>query len=157
MTFQVNMVDIVDKVTRSRMMGRIRSKNTGPELRLRRALHALGFRYRLHKRMAGRPDMVFAKHRTAVFVHGCFWHRHQSCRYATSPATRPEFWQAKFAANVARDSAAIAALHSAGWRVVVVWECALRGRIAPDEAADTLAAWMRGGDTFLELGSQSSK
>ncbi|WP_420720181.1 very short patch repair endonuclease [Abyssibius alkaniclasticus] len=98
------MTDIVDKQTRSRMMAGIKGKNTKPELVLRRALHARGFRYRLHsKNVPGRPDLVFPKHHAIVFVHGCFWHRHEGCRHTTTPSTRPEFWQAKFDANVARD------------------------------------------------------
>ena len=100
------MTDIVDQQTRSRMMSGIRGKNTKPELALRRALHARGFRFRLHSgKVHGRPDLVLPKHRAVVFVHGCFWHRHEGCRYATTPSTRPEFWRAKFDANVARDSA----------------------------------------------------
>src|SRR3546814_4200196 len=90
--------------TRSRMMAGIRGKDTGPEVTLRRAMHARGFRYRLHVRsMPGRPDLVFPRYKAVVFVHGCFWHRHEGCRYATSPATRSEFWAEKFATNLARD------------------------------------------------------
>ena len=96
------MADIVDKKTRSRMMAGIKGKNTKPELVLRRALHARGFRFRLHgKEFPGRPDLVFPKHGAVIFVHGCFWHRHSNCRYATNPSTRMEFWQGKFDANVA--------------------------------------------------------
>ena len=115
------MTDIVDSQTRSRMMSGIRGKNTKPELALRRSLHALGFRYRLHaKGIPGKPDIVMPKYRTVIFVHGCFWHRHASCRYATVPATRPEFWVDKFDANVVRDAAVQSALREAGWRVGVV-------------------------------------
>ncbi len=122
------MPDIVDKATRSRMMAGIRNKDTRPELSLRKALHARGFRYRLHdRRLAGRPDLVFPKHRAVCFVHGCFWHRHPGCRYATTPATRPAFWQAKFADNVTRDERNRQQLLQAGWRIAVVWECSLRG------------------------------
>lgn len=100
------MVDIVDAETRSRMMAGIKGKNTKPELAVRLALHARGFRYRLHsKKVHGRPDLVLPKHRAVIFVHGCFWHRHEGCRYATNPSTRTAFWQAKFEANVAQDSA----------------------------------------------------
>ena len=100
------MTDIVDSQTRSRMMSGIRGKNTKPELALRRSLHALGFRYRLHaKGIPGKPDIVMPKYRAVIFVHGCFWHRHAGCRYATVPATRPEFWATKFDANVVRDVA----------------------------------------------------
>src|SRR4051812_1880798 len=98
------MVDVVDKATRSRTMSGIRGKDTQPELAVRRYLHSRGLRFRLHKKgLPGRPDLVFPRYRTVVFVHGCFWHRHSRCRFATNPATRPAFWAAKFAQNVARD------------------------------------------------------
>ena len=122
------MPDVVDKATRSRMMGGIRGKNTKPELSLRRALHARGFRYRLHRKgLPGSPDLVFLRYRAVCFVHGCFWHRHPGCRYATMPKTREDFWETKFAATVARDERSRARLLDAGWRVAVVWECSLRG------------------------------
>jgi DNA mismatch endonuclease (patch repair protein) len=129
------MVDIVDAETRSRMMRSIRGKDTKPELLLRRALHARGFRYRLHlKGLPGRPDLVFPKYRAVAFVHGCFWHRHPGCPKATTPATREDFWQNKFAENIARDRRNIDQLQSSGWRVLVVWECEL----APDAVAPTV-------------------
>ncbi|SEO14992.1 very short patch repair endonuclease [Palleronia pelagia] len=144
------MVDIVDAETRSRMMAGIKGKNTKPELALRQALHARGFRFRLHsKKVHGRPDLVLPKYRAVVFVHGCFWHRHEGCRYATTPATRSEFWQAKFAANVARDSAVRGALLDEGWRVATIWECALRKPEQVSVATDLLAEWLvTVGDTF---------
>ena len=111
-------------LTRSQTMARIRSRDTGPELAVRRALHAAGLRFRLHRRnLPGTPDLVLARHRAVVFVHGCFWHRHEACSRARMPATRREYWAPKFARNVARDSAAQAALLAAGWRVHVVWGC----------------------------------
>lgn len=127
------MVDIVDTETRSRMMRNIRGKDTKPELLLRRALHARGFRYRLHyKGLPGRPDLLFPKYRAAIFVHGCFWHRHPGCSKATTPATRADFWQNKFAENTARDQRNIEQLRSASWRVLVVWECELaKNALAP--------------------------
>lgn len=127
------MVDIVDTETRSRMMSNIRGKDTKPELLLRRALHARGFRYRLHyKGLPGRPDLLFPKYRAAIFVHGCFWHRHPGCSKATTPATRADFWQNKFAENTARDQRNIEQLRSASWRVLVVWECELaKNALAP--------------------------
>ena len=113
-------------------MAAIRSANTKPEMRVRSALHGMGFRFRLHRKdLPGKPDIVLPKHRTAVFVHGCFWHCH-SCRYGrVQPATRAEFWAAKRAGNVARDKANAAALRRLGWRVVVLWEC----EVKTDEAA----------------------
>jgi len=151
------MVDIVDKATRSRMMAGIRSRNTKPERELRRALHSLGFRYRLHARnVSGHPDLVLPKYRTSVFVHGCFWHRHEGCRYATTPATRPEFWKAKFSANVVRDIAVRNSLLETGWRVATVWECALR---KPEQVVATtklLANWLHNGTDIIELGEWES-
>ena len=121
------MADVVDARTRSRMMSGIRGKDTRPEMLVRRELHRLGFRFRLHDaRLPGKPDLVLRKHSAVIFVHGCYWHRHEGCRYATTPATRREFWLAKFAANVERDRRDQAALRARGWRVFVVWECVLR-------------------------------
>lgn len=130
------MADVVDQATRSRMMSNIKGKNTRPETDLRKALHALGFRYKLHdKKLPGRPDIVMPKWKTAVFVHGCFWHRHDGCRYASQPKTRPDFWDAKFALNVARDRRNLKALEEAGWRSIVVWECEIK-----QIGADTIAS-----------------
>jgi len=118
-------MDVVDRATRSRMMSGIRGKNTKPELAVRSFLHRAGLRFRLHAKLPGRPDLVLRKHRTAVFVHGCFWHRHQGCVYATTPASNVEYWQARFADNVQRDVRVQQKLEDAGWRVEVVWSCKL--------------------------------
>lgn len=108
-------------------MSRIRGRNTGPELRLRSLLHRAGFRFRLHtKQLPGSPDVVLPKYQTAIFVHGCFWHRHPGCRNATMPSTRRDFWQEKFDANVSRDARNQAALEAAGWTVLTIWECELK-------------------------------
>lgn len=137
------------------MMSGIRGKNTKPELALRRALHARGFRFRLHSgKVHGRPDLVLPKHRAVVFVHGCFWHRHEGCRFTTTPSSRPEFWQAKFQANVSRDSAVRAILLEDGWRVATVWECALR---KPDQVAastELLSAWLLFDEDQIEIGAE---
>lgn len=120
-------MDILDPVRRSANMAKVRGKDTGPELRVRTIAHRMGLRFRLHRKdLPGKPDLVFPKHRLAVFVHGCFWHRHEGCRRATMPSTRREFWEAKFAATVERDARQTAALESAGWRVLVLWECELK-------------------------------
>lgn len=120
-------MDIVDTATRSRMMSGIKGRNTRPELIVRRFLHARGYRFRLHRRdLPGSPDIVLSRFKTCIFVHGCFWHRHQDCRYATTPKTRTEFWNAKFDANVERDNRARAALVALGWQVITVWECELK-------------------------------
>lgn len=120
-------MDTVPKEVRSRNMSRIRSKDTTPEMVVRRLVHGLGYRYRLHGRdLPGRPDLVFRSGRKAIFVHGCFWHRHRCPNGRATPKTRPEFWQAKFLGNVTRDAAARRALLRDGWRVLVVWECETR-------------------------------
>lgn len=143
------MADIVDAATRSRMMAGIRGANTRPELRLRSALHRQGFRYRIHDvRLPGRPDLVFPRHNAVIFVHGCFWHRHEGCHWCTTPASNADFWNAKFAANVERDLRHQQTLCEAGWRVAIVWECALR----PNEsgAATELAQWLHSAEPAWE-------
>lgn len=120
-------MDVVDAVKRSQMMAGIKSKNTQPEMLVRKFLHARGFRYRLHGRdLPGSPDIILPKFQVAIFVHGCFWHRHVSCKYATFPSSNSERWAAKFDENVARDHRNISALRERGWKVFVVWECELR-------------------------------
>ncbi|UGB37235.1 very short patch repair endonuclease [Frateuria soli] len=118
-------MDIVDRATRSRMMSGIRGKNTRPELAVRSFLHRAGLRFRLHAKLPGKPDLVFPKYRTVVFVHGCFWHRHEDCPYATTPASNPVFWQEKFNSNVRRDKKVRQQLEALGWRVLVIWGCQL--------------------------------
>jgi DNA mismatch endonuclease, patch repair protein len=109
---------------RSRLMSRVRGKDTLPELIVRRAAYSLGFRYRLHRKdLPGSPDIVFPKLRTVIFVHGCFWHRHPGCGRASVPQSRTEFWQSKLARNVERDLAAKTTLEQMGWQVAVIWEC----------------------------------
>jgi DNA mismatch endonuclease (patch repair protein) len=121
------MMDEVDPpVTpaRSAMMARVGRKNTAPEMVVRRAAHRLGLRFRIHPRgLPGTPDLVFPRWKTAVFVHGCFWHRHAGCQKASAPKTRAAFWQAKFDRNVARDHRVAESLREAGWRVETLWEC----------------------------------
>lgn len=117
-------MDTISKTRRSWNMSRIRGKDTSPEIAVRSSLHRLGFRFRLHVGdLPGRPDIVLSGFGTVIFVHGCFWHRHKGCRYAYTPKTQTSFWEAKFAANVARDSANKKALKKLGWRVLTVWEC----------------------------------
>lgn len=150
------MADIVNSQTRSRMMARIRGKDTKPELALRRALHALGFRYRLHvKGLPGKPDIVMPKYNAVIFVHGCFWHRHRGCRHATTPLTRQDFWTAKFDNNVARDIVVRSALAKAGWRVATVWECALRTKAGITEARDIITNWLIDTCAEIEVGEST--
>jgi len=140
------------------MMSGIRGKDTKPELALRRALHARGFRFRLHSRhVQGRPDLVLPKYRAIIFVHGCFWHRHEGCRYATTPSTRQEFWQRKFVANVARDEAVRRKLLEDGWRVATVWECALRKPDQITASTERLSAWLQSDEHKIEIGTEGSQ
>ncbi|MFK2878726.1 DNA mismatch endonuclease Vsr [Rhodanobacter hydrolyticus] len=130
-------MDIVTSYRRSQIMAGIRSKDTQPELIVRRVAHSMGLRFRLHRRdLPGSPDLVFPRWRLAVFVHGCFWHRHEGCRLAAQPKTRPEFWRQKFEANIRRDRGAIDQLTGLGWRVEVIWECETRN---PVEVASRLS------------------
>ena len=121
------MTDVFSPAERSRVMSRIRGRDTKPELQIRSMLHRLGYRFRLHRRdLPGSPDIVLPKHRTVIFVHGCFWHRHPGCRYSTTPATRARFWRLKFERNVERDGESTRSLRRAGWRVITIWECEVR-------------------------------
>lgn len=147
------MPDIVSSAVRSRMMAGIRGKNTKPELVVRSALHRRGFRYRLHSRnLPGRPDIVLPKRNAVIFVHGCFWHGHD-CHLYRLPATRTDFWQAKITRNRAVDARAIKALREERWRVGLVWECALKGkvRLPIDRVADQCTRWLEGSKSFLEI------
>ena len=128
------MTDIVDSGRRSEMMSRIKGRDTVPEIVVRRIAHGLGFRFRLYRKdLPGRPDLVFPRHRAVVFVHGCFWHRHDGCRYAYKPKSRVPFWTEKFRRNVARDQRNEAALRALGWRVFVIWECETRNPMEVEE------------------------
>lgn len=150
------MVERISPETRSRMMSGIRRGNTKPELLVRRYLHRFGFRFRLFaKDLPGRPDVVLPKWNTLVLVHGCFWHGHSHCRYFRLPKTRTEWWTAKIEANVARDVRGQAQLLEAGWRVAVVWECALRAH--PDETLSQLVEFIRSDKPFAEFAESSPK
>jgi DNA mismatch endonuclease (patch repair protein) len=136
--------DIMPAEARSRLMARIGGRNTKPEVSLRKALFRLGFRYRLHPRdIPGRPDMVFPRWRAAVFVHGCFWHGHD-CHLFRWPKGNAEFWQAKISGNVERDRRTLDTLVAQGWRVLIVWECAMRGRhrLPVEAIAQSVADWL---------------
>jgi DNA mismatch endonuclease, patch repair protein len=146
-------MDVLTPEQRSKNMSRIRGKNTAPELLLRRGLHAAGLRFRLHVRdLPGHPDMVFPRYRAAAFVHGCFWHGHD-CPLFKVPETRRDFWRAKIAGNRARDSRNHDSLIGEGWRVLTVWECALKGpakRLLPEVLA-ACAGFIHGANRDAEI------
>ena len=123
------MVDTVDKATRSKNMSKVRNKDTKPELLVRKYLHSRGIRYRLHdKKLCGKPDIILAKYRAVIFIHGCFWHRHENCHLAYTPKSRVDFWTRKFESNVKRDKQVHSLLKEDGWRILTIWECALRSK-----------------------------
>lgn len=146
------MADIVDPTTRSRMMSGIRGKDTRPEIMVRRALHARGFRFGVKQsRLPGRPDVVLPRWKVAVFVHGCFWHWH-GCPLSKMPSSNRTFWKTKLAGNQDRDLRAQITLISMGWRVAMIWECSLRGQAARtrfDSVMDELAHWIRNQTTVV--------
>ncbi len=118
------MADHLSKERRSWNMSRIKGQNTTPELKLRSCLHRLGFRFRIHDtKLPGKPDIVLAKYRTAVFVHGCFWHRHDGCKHTSTPKSNQSFWLEKFRRTLDRDQQNVKALNNLGWQVLIVWEC----------------------------------
>ena len=138
------MVDVLSEEQRRYNMSRIRARDTKPEMTIRRGLHARGFRFRLHVReLPGRPDLVFRRYNAAMFVNGCFWHGHR-CKMFSWPRTRESFWREKIGRNRERDVSCLAALRSLGWRVLTVWECALKGpgRLNLDELLDACAAFL---------------
>lgn len=125
------MADRLSPERRSWLMSRVGSNDTGPEMRVRKVAHAMGLRFRLHRKdLPGHPDIVFPRWRIAIFVHGCFWHRHPGCKKATTPKSNVEFWTRKFEANVARDIRTQRELEDLGWKVAVIWEC---GTKSPSE------------------------
>lgn len=141
------MTDFLSPAERSDRMSRIRGKDTKPEIALRKALHALGLRYRLHGAgLPGRPDLVLPRYKTVVFVHGCFWHRHAGCNIATTPKSNTEFWQEKFKKNVERDARVVAQLQMLGWRVFTVWECELASISKSQATAKSIHASIVGAD-----------
>jgi DNA mismatch endonuclease, patch repair protein len=124
------MADVHNKETRSYNMSQIKGKNTKPEMLVRKFLHANGFRYRLHvKDLPGKPDIVLPKYKTVIFVHGCFWHGHEGCRYFVVPKTRTEWWLKKINSNISNDNKALTALQKKGWKIITLWECELKPTI----------------------------
>jgi len=146
----INMAEKIKPETRSKMMAGIRGANTKPELLVRRYLHRAGMRFRLFaKDLPGRPDVVLPKWNAVVLVHGCFWHGHNGCRYFRLPKTRAEWWAAKIEGNASRDASAEAQLREAGWRVAVMWECALRADAG--QALAALEAFIRSDEPSAEF------
>ncbi|MGI9279739.1 MAG: very short patch repair endonuclease [Endozoicomonas sp.] len=146
-------MDIVSQDTRSRMMSGIRSKDTKPEILIRKALHARGFRFRLHARdLPGKPDLVFPKYRAVIQINGCFWHGH-NCHLFKWPSSRPEFWREKIGCNRERDVRNVQALQDQGWRVMILWECALKGktRLPFDQLTELVENWLLVGNQYVEL------
>lgn len=138
-------MDTVDKQTRSRIMASVGRRDTDAELILRRALHRIGLRYRHHDRsLPGSPDLVFRRYKAVIFVHGCYWHSH-GCYRSTVPKSGTEFWNAKFEANRRRDLRNVDALLDRGWRVLIIWECALKGKLAhdPSAAGKAVKRWLK--------------
>ena len=134
------MGDVHSRAQRSYNMSRIRSAHTKPEMLVRKFLHSLGYRYRLHeKKLPGRPDLVLPKYKTVIFIHGCFWHGHHNCKYYVVPKTRTEWWLNKITVNQANDRKAVLALKKQGWKIITVWECDLK----PGKVEKTLAALVK--------------
>jgi DNA mismatch endonuclease (patch repair protein) len=141
-------------LTRSETMARVKGKNTKPELTLRSALHARGFRFRIHRGdLPGRPDITLRRWNAVIFIDGCFWHGHAGCPNFRLPKSNADFWRAKIARNIERDAVARAALAAQGWRVLTVWECATRGRSPAEREAlhDGVANWLRSGASSAEF------
>ena len=147
------MADVLTREQRSRCMSRIRSKDTKPEIAVRRIVHGMGYRFRLHRKdLPGKPDLVFPKYQAVILVHGCFWHGHD-CHLFKWPRTRTEFWHAKIRRNRERDLEVRDALHRAGWRIMTVYECALKGRtrLSMDVVIRGCALWLRAGSADAEI------
>lgn len=147
------MVDVVDKATRSRMMSGIRGKGTRPEIVVRKGLHALGFRYRLHdKKLPGKPDIVLPSYRAVILVHGCFWHGHD-CHLFKWPSSNEQFWKTKINRNIEVDKFSRDSLHSDNWRIFTVWECALKGKYRKSAKiiVNVIATWLRSGSSDAEI------
>lgn len=147
------MADVFSKQKRSEVMSRIRSRDTRPERAVRSMLHRKGYRFRLHARgLPGKPDIVLSSLRTIVFVHGCFWHRHNGCPFAYTPKSRGEFWSEKFESNIARDSRARLKLQNLGWRVLTIWECELRSPASLSRRLDVTLRKARASRMATHLG-----
>lgn len=152
------MVDVVSQAKRSQMMSGIKGKNSLPEMLVRKALFAIGHRFRLHRHdLPGTPDIVMSGRKIVIFVHGCFWHAHLGCKYARTPSTRTEFWAAKLKGNVERDRRATNKLTEMGWRVLNVWECSTRDPEAAASLPEALRQWIGSDAQVGEISAQSPR
>ncbi|WDE03705.1 DNA mismatch endonuclease Vsr [Thalassomonas viridans] len=158
------MIDVHSKKIRSKNMAAIRNKNTKPELLIRRLLHSLGLRFRLYnKSLPGTPDITLAKYKAVIFVNGCFWHGHEmngvNCHFFTTPKTRTEFWLDKINGNKKRDQQVFSELSKDGWKVLYIWECALKGKRKLEEGRliDTIEEWLLAHDTSAEIDCRGIK
>lgn len=155
-------MDILTPEQRKRNMSAIKGRDTKPEILLRKLLHSLGYRFRIQRKdLPGRPDIVLPRYKTAIFVNGCFWHRHEGCKLASTPATNSDFWQKKFTANVERDVRNYAALKELGWNVLIIWECEvkeiLRSRVIPGLPAPCNATYPDGEDNSLAAAEECNQ
>lgn len=153
------MADVVDPTTRSRMMSGIRGKNTRPEMLVRRHLHVRGFRYRLHvTTLPGKPDIVLPRYRAVILIHGCFWHGHD-CHLFKWPSSNESFWRDKIKRNIVVDERTNRSLHEAGWRVLTIWECSLKGKyLRPiEQVIDSIVAWLNSDDDIYEIRERNEK
>ena len=147
------MTDNISPEKRSEVMSRVRSKDTTPELLIRKGLHAQGFRYRLHaKDMPGKPDLVFPRYKSVILIHGCFWHGH-SCHLYRFPKSNTDYWKRKIARNITRDVTNRQLLYDKGWRVLIIWECAIKGRerLEFKNVVELAAAWLRSANSITEI------
>jgi len=145
-------MDVVDKQTRSRMMANIKGKNTRPEITIRSLLHRQGLRFRIHdKSLPGKPDLVLKKYKAVIFVHGCYWHRHENCKLASMPKQNRTFWMKKFDANIYRDGVVYFKLKSLGWRTAIIWECAIRDKSNLPLYINRLVCWLKSESEYIEI------
>ena len=149
-------MDVVDKQTRSRMMSNIKGKNTKPEITVRSLLHRQGFRFRIHDRsLPGKPDIVLKKYKAVIFIHGCYWHRHENCKLASTPTQNAEFWNKKFNDNVRRDSEVYCQLKALGWRIAIIWECGIRDKSNLPTYIKSLCSWIKSDSEYIEIPSET--
>ena len=147
-------MDVVSATKRSEMMSGIRGKNTKPELLVRSMLFKAGYRFRLHRKdLPGTPDIVMPGRHVAIFIHGCFWHRHRDCSLARLPKSNAEFWKTKLTGNEQRDQTKYSELASLGWRVLVIWECVIRRQRDADRLVESITGWIESGSQYAELPS----